>query len=111
MRQSGILAAAGLIALREGVERLALDHDLAQQLAQRLGEVNGLITDPASVDTNIVMVGVECEGWSAPRLAEALGERGVGVMPMGPNLRFVTHLGVGPEDVDHLVTSVEDLLQ
>ena len=111
MRQSGILAAAGLIALREGVERLALDHDLAQQLAQRLGEVDGLMTDPASVDTNIVMVGVEREGWSAPRLAEALGERGVGVMPMGPNLRFVTHLGVGPEDVDHLVTSVEDLLQ
>jgi len=54
---------------------------------------------------------VEREGWSAPQLAEALGERGVGVMPMGHKLRFVTHLGVGPEDVDHLLTSAGDLLQ
>jgi threonine aldolase len=111
MRQAGVLAAAGLIALRDGVQRLELDHELAQQLAQRLGQLDGLSTDPDGVDTNIVLVGVEREGWNAPELAEALGKRGVGVMPMGQNLRFVTHLGVGPEDLDQLVTAAADLLQ
>jgi len=110
MRQAGVLAAAGLIALRDGVQRLELDHQLAQTVAKRLGAIAGLHADPASVDTNIVMVRVQHPNWDAPRLAAALGERGVGVMPMGQNLRFVTHLGVGSEDVDGLVTAAEELL-
>ena len=55
MRQAGILAAAGLIALETGPKRLQEDHDNAQFLAQRLAEIPGITLDPAKVQTNIVI--------------------------------------------------------
>ncbi len=103
MRQAGHLAAAALLALEEGVERLAEDHALARSIAERLGVLPGLAADPAAVETNIVMVSVETPDHDAASLAQALGERGVRVMPMGERvLRFVTHRDVGPADVDRL---------
>ncbi|MFT5461268.1 MAG: threonine aldolase, partial [Planctomycetota bacterium] len=59
MRQAGIIAAAGLMALEEGVGRLSLDHDLAQELARRLNRFDGLSCPPDGVETNLVIVEVD----------------------------------------------------
>lgn len=85
MRQVGVLAAAGLHALDHHVERLAEDHDNARLLAEACG------VDPASVDTNIVVVDVP----NAAAVVEAAREQGVLVATVGPGLlRLVTHLDV-----------------
>ena len=110
MRQAGILAAAGLFALEHNVERLAQDHALACELASVLDRFDGLSADPRTVDTNIVMARVTRKGWTPERLASALGERGVLVLPMNATtLRFVTHLDVGPQDarrVDEALSAI-----
>jgi len=111
MRQSGILAAAGLYALEHNVERLAQDHALARELAGVLGRFDGLSADPAAIDTNIVMARVARKGWTPERLAHALGERGVLVLPMNATtLRFVTHLDVGPGDARRLDEALRAIL-
>ena len=103
MRQAGLLAAAARVALAQNVERLALDHALARDVAERLGRIDGLGADPSLVATNIAMVRVEREGLSAARVAERLGEQGLQVMAMGPQvLRFVTHLDLSAGDVERL---------
>lgn len=112
MRQAGVIAAAGLFALEHNVPRLAQDHALAKRLASRLNELEGLCADAAGVDTNIVMVQVEAAGWTPATLSAALAERGVLVMPMGPRvLRFVTHLGLGDEDLERLVAAAREVLE
>ncbi len=98
MRQSGIVAAAGLYALDHHVERLAEDHANARRLAEGLAEVPGVTIDPATVETNIVLF--EHDG--APRVGEELREAGVQVSRMGPTLlRAVTHLDVTADDIEH----------
>ena len=91
MRQIGILAAAGLYALDHHVERLAEDHEHARTLAEACG------VDPASVDTNIVVVPMSDPG----RVVAAAREEGVLVSAVGAtSLRMVTHLDVSSVDVD-----------
>ena len=103
MRQAGFLAAAGLHALEHNVERLAEDHALARDLAQRLARLPGLSVDAESVVTNLVMVDVVREDLDAAALSRALAEHGVLVLPFGPRtLRFVTHLDVNRADVERL---------
>ena len=85
MRQAGVLAAAGRYALEHHLERLADDHAHARLLAEACG------VDPASVDSNIVVVDVP----DAPAVVAAAREHDVVVSTVGPNtLRFVTHLDV-----------------
>ncbi len=111
MRQAGLIAAAARVALSENVQRLALDHALARDLAERLDSLDGLSSDPGKVETNIVMVEVERPGLTAADLAARLGDRGVRVMPMGPQvLRFVTHYDVGQADLDLLVSAATEIL-
>jgi len=110
MRQAGILAAAGLLALENNVERLAQDHELARDVARRLNALDGLTVDPQRVDTNIVMVGVEREGLDATRLAEGLVRQGVRGMVMGRYLRLTTHMDVGPEDAQRLEDAARAVL-
>lgn len=101
MRQSGIIAAAGLYALDHHVERLAEDHDNARRLAAALAEIPGVAVDPAKIETNIVYFDVTKPGWTAPRLMEAARARGVGIGAFGPQtIRVVTHLDVTREDMD-----------
>jgi threonine aldolase len=100
MRQSGILAAAGLMALEQNVERLAADHTLARELAAALDGLEGLTVRHAAVETNIVLVQVDHPEHDAHGFAAAMGEHGVRVLALDPHhLRFVTHMDVGPEDV------------
>jgi threonine aldolase len=92
MRQAGVMAAAGLVALDEMVDRLAEDHANARALAVGLAQIPGLSIDPDAVTTNIVYFKVEKKGLSAPALAAGLLSEGVRVLPTAPNqLRAVLH--------------------
>jgi threonine aldolase len=111
MRQAGILAAAGLIALEDGVERLGEDHRLAQDLAERVHAIPGLSAPPGEFETNIVFVTVQDPRFDAERLAARLAERGVRALVQGPRtLRCVTHLDVGPADTERLEQALRAIL-
>jgi threonine aldolase len=91
MRQAGIIAAGALYALDHHVDRLAVDHELARELARGLAGVPGIELDPDAIETNIVVFDVP----DAPRLVAALAEHGVGMTALGPTtVRAVTHLDV-----------------
>lgn len=111
MRQSGLLAAAGLHALEHHVERLAEDHALARELARALDGRAGIRCPPDEVATNIVMARVERTGHTPEALSAALAERGVRVLAQNATtLRFVTHMDVGPADVDRLARALDAIL-
>jgi threonine aldolase len=98
MRQVGILAAAGLIAMTRMVDRLVEDHANARQLAADLSVVPGLELDPPLVQTNIVIFTVP-EGSSVPEFVEYARREGVRVSSVGGRrIRAVTHYGVSAAD-------------
>jgi threonine aldolase len=114
MRQAGILAAAGLVALEQMVDRLAEDHANAAKLAAGLARIAGVILDPAAVHTNIVMFDLAPEVPLSPadvsrRLRE---EFGILVSPEGRprTVRAVTHRQVGVKEVGLLVEAVASVL-
>lgn len=110
MRQGGILAAAGLHALANHVERLADDHENAQILARAWETVPGAVIDPARVDTNIVIVEVAGMKASDSEIIAALGERNVYLLGMGPRrLRMVTHLDVSRAECEQAATTIREL--
>ena len=101
MRQSGILAAAGLHALDHHITRLAEDHANARRLADTLGALPQLTLDQPRVDSNLVFFDCAATGLSAQALSEALRARGVLIGAMGRHrLRAVTHLDVDAAAVD-----------
>ncbi len=101
MRQAGIIAAGGIFALRHHVKRLADDHTNARRLAAGLAGLPGIVLDPATVETNIVIF--ELRGaLDAPAAVAALLARGVRMGAMGPRtIRAVTHLDVNAEQIEH----------
>lgn len=106
MRQAGILAAAGLYALDNHIDRLADDHATACYLAARLADIHAVGIDRDRVETNMVYMQVP-EG-SAEPLRRHMRERGVLLGGGQTDIRLVTHLDVGREAVDRLVTALED---
>jgi threonine aldolase len=105
MRQAGVLGAAGLVALDTMIDRLADDHANAKRLAEGLGRVPGIRIDPASVETNIVIFGVE--GRSAAEFLEAIRRNGVLAGAPGPaSVRMVTHYGISAGDVDEALNRI-----
>ncbi|MGA6926980.1 MAG: low-specificity L-threonine aldolase [Desulfosarcina sp.] len=100
MRQAGVIAAAGIVALNEMVDRLPDDHINAKALATGLAEISGLRIDPDAVTTNIVYFRVEKTGVTAPTLVAALQGQGVRVLPTGPDqMRAVLNYHVTAADV------------
>lgn len=104
MRQAGILAAAGIVALTEMVDRLAEDHANARRLAEGLANIPGIAIAPETVETNILFFGVQGDdgapGDVSPLVTSAARE---GVLLSGGDdgrIRAVTHYGVTAEDVD-----------
>jgi threonine aldolase len=99
MRQAGVIAAAGVVALETMVERLAEDHKNARLLAEGLATLPGIKLDPTSVQTNIVAF--DLEGSEPPDFLGALKNVGVLAVPFGPHrIRMVTHNDVSREDVE-----------
>ncbi|MCG8403333.1 MAG: low-specificity L-threonine aldolase [Firmicutes bacterium] len=103
MRQAGVLAAAGLVALRS-LDRLAEDHAHARLLAKNLAGVSGIAVNPGRVHTNIVVADVSGTGLTAAEYLADMRKKGVLASPFGPALvRFVTHRDVTRADVEHAV--------
>jgi threonine aldolase len=103
MRQAGVIAAGALHALEHHLERLAEDHALARSAAGVLDAVEGLECPPAEVETNIVMARVTRADLDAPTLSARLAQHGVLALPQTARcLRLVTHMEVGPADVERL---------
>ncbi|MDT8420675.1 MAG: low-specificity L-threonine aldolase [Desulfuromonadales bacterium] len=107
MRQAGVLAAAGILALTGHVERLAEDHRNARRLADGLSGLAGIEVDPGAVQTNMVFVRAAASRRAA--LQSFLAERGILVGGYG-DLRLVTHLDVDSRDVDRVVDAFADCL-
>ena len=111
MRQAGVLAAAGLIALEEMPLRLHEDHANARLLAQGLAQMEGIAIDQATVQTNIVIGDVSGTGLTSAQVSAALKERGVLANGVGPTrLRFVTHLNVTVEDCKAALEALSEVL-
>jgi threonine aldolase len=111
MRQAGVLAAAGLVALEKGPKRLGEDHDNARLLARRLAEVSGIGLDPAKVQTNIVIFDLKKAARSSGDFLKALASRGVLAVPVdNERVRMVTHLDVDREDVEKASEIVSEVL-
>jgi len=101
LRQSGVLAAAGIVALETMIGRLADDHDHAKRLAGILHGVDPDLVDPETVETNIIMVNLETSGRDAAWFAGELAGRGIWTMSApSPVMRLVTHRGISFIDVD-----------
>jgi len=95
MRQAGVLAAAGLVALEESPKRLHLDHENAQFLARSLAEIPGIKIDPEKVVTNILFFDVSGTGLMAPEISRQLAGQGILANALNPKLlRMVTHCDV-----------------
>lgn len=110
MRQAGILAAAGLIALEQGPEKLAHDHENARFLAEGLAEVSGIKIDPAKVQTNILICDTSASGITGADLSKKLAERNVLATAYGPYIiRFVTHLDVSREQCTEALSIVASI--
>lgn len=112
MRQAGVLAAAGLVALREGVDRLAEDHATARLLAQRLAGIPGIHIDMDQVQTNMVMLQLAESGITASDLSARLKANGIRVSARPPfTVRMVTHRSIGPAEVDAVVETVAAIMR
>ena len=107
MRQAGVLAAAGLVALDTMIERLAEDHANARRLAEGLANIDGLEVDPESIQSNIVIFQVDPSVGSAADLIGALDREGVKSGSPGKGLiRFVTHRHITGEDIEEALSRV-----
>jgi len=108
MRQAGILAAAGIYALENNVDKLAEDHVKAKMIAEVLAQSEWAVIDPGRVVTNIVYFGTG--SYNAYSVVEKLRERGVLCGAIAPDqIRMVTHLDVSLEDVREVCNIIADL--
>jgi threonine aldolase len=108
MRQAGIIAAAGVYALRHHVDRLAEDHQRARELAHGLGQIRGITLDSGTVETNIVLFDVRDTGLSGESFAaRTLASHGVRFSVLGPvTVRAVTHLDIPPRGIEQALDAV-----
>lgn len=111
MRQTGILAAAGVVALEKMIDRLADDHQNAQTLGEGIAKIQGLRVDLELVQTNMAYFEIEEQlGIDAPEFARRLEESGVRCLAVEPmRIRMVTHWGIDREDVDYALECIEDV--
>lgn len=109
MRQVGVLAAAGLIALDDMVDRLAEDHANARTLAEGLSELPGVTCDLSRVQTNLVFI--DLADMPAPKFVDECSRRGLlGGATAARRVRFVTHYGIDAEDVQSTLKICEEVL-
>jgi threonine aldolase len=112
MRQAGIIAAPGIIALQKMVGRLKEDHRNARRLAEGLNQIPGVKVDLDSVQTNIVLADITGTGWDVDYFVNRAGKIGIQVFEFGATkARFVTHYGIDEQDIDEVLSRLRRLLQ
>ena len=112
MRQAGVLAAAGLIALEKMPARLSEDHANARLLADLLGEIDSLDLNPARVRTNIVIAGISRTGLDSAQLAALLQKEDVLIGTVDPaTIRLLTHLDVSKDQIPRVARAFRNVLE
>jgi threonine aldolase len=108
MRQAGILAAAGKLALTEQVAQLATDHSNAKKLAEGLNDIPGFSVNAEFVQTNIVFAKL-AESVDIDAIAKELAQQDITISPSNP-VRFVTHKDISSQDIDVLLEKLSALV-
>lgn len=110
MRQVGVLAAAGLVALEESPKLLAEDHRNAKLLAEAIANIPGCRIDPGNVQTNIVIFDVSETGKTSTEICNTLRASGVLAIPFGNSIRMVTHRDVTRADIETAIAALQKAL-
>jgi threonine aldolase len=111
MRQAGILAAAGIVALNEMVDRLADDHANAKKLAMGLAEIPGISIDPDHIQTNITFFEIAREDMTPEEFVQQIDAEGIRMLPVGPRkVRAVTHYHIASEDIDQALKVISKVM-
>ncbi len=111
MRQAGVIAAAGIVALTEMVDRLAEDHANARRLAEGIASLPGIVLDPATVQTNIVIFALQRPDLSPQQLTARLHEQSVWLFAIGgQRLRAVTNYHVTAQDIELAIDAFASIL-
>jgi threonine aldolase len=105
LRQAGMLAAAGIYALDNNVDRMAVDHENALRLAEQLNNFSALSVDPDKVQTNMVFI--ELDDGIAEKFRYHLLQKGMLIGAGETIVRLVTHLDCNADDVDLFVKEVD----
>ncbi len=109
LRQVGIIAAPGLVALSDMTDRLAVDHTHARRLAEGIGNISGLAIE-GKVETNMVLFNVGRLGQTSEEFLEKMKEAGVLANPFGPQtIRLVTHYDVNEQEIEEVIERVNDI--
>ena len=112
MRQSGIIAAAGITALEQMVDRIAEDHANAQRLAEGIARITGLAIEPEKVQTNIIYFNLVSRRLTIEKLITQLNNKGIKILQVAPTrLRAVTHYGISAEDIDSTLTALGQTME
>ena len=111
MRQAGVLAAAGLVALEDTPPRLHEDHANARKLADGLAELPGIKIDPEKVVTNIIIFDVAGTGETADEICDQLRAYNVLASGFGTSIRMVTHFDVSRADIDTALNAMRAVLK
>lgn len=112
MRQAGILAAAGLVALDESVEKLSLDHEKAKTLAIGLANIPGIVIDPEAVQTNIVIFDVSQTKFTTVQMSAELKKNGVIANAVSDRqMRMVTNYHISNEDIERTLQIVHTIIK
>jgi threonine aldolase len=111
MRQSGIIAAAGITALEQMVDRLAQDHENARRLAEGIARTERLSIELNKIQTNIVYFNIADDKFTAETFVRQLAGRGIKILQVGPRrLRVVTHYGINTDDINLALAALNEVM-
>ncbi|EOD01392.1 low-specificity L-threonine aldolase [Caldisalinibacter kiritimatiensis] len=111
MRQAGVIAAAGLVALDKMIDRLKEDHDNIKLLASKLNQIDGIEIDNESVQTNILMINIESSKYSSKELVEEMKKRGILTSVITDSIiRFVTHRHITKDNINYAVDKINEIM-
>lgn len=112
MRQAGVIAAAGIVALEKMIDRLEEDHYNNRLLAEKLINIKGIRIDMDTVQTNILMVDIVNENYNADTVINLLKENGIYASKISDyRVRFVTHMYISKEDVLYTAKVMKDIFE
>ncbi|KFN12073.1 L-allo-threonine aldolase [Bacillus pseudomycoides] len=112
MRQAGIIASAGIVALNEMVDRLAEDHTNAQYFAEGLEKIPGISIDLNSIHTNIIIFELKVNELTLNDFIQKAHQQGVNISEFGHGrIRAVTHAGITKKDLDQALQVISDILK
>jgi threonine aldolase len=110
MRQAGVIAAAGLVALEQMIDRIPEDHANARRLAHGLADIPGFTVDLETVQSNLVFADIS-DGKTGPEVGDALEKAGIRINVFGPQrVRFALHYEIASDNVDQVIDQARRLV-